>query len=211
MFHVKQPPRILCFLYYIATPIRQGGYNLARNAGGCPQPESAAIGTTRFKSRKFSVETRATADGDFDVVTHPGAAVILPVTEDGRIILIRNQRHAVGETLLELPAGTREPPEPTIETARRELREETGYSAGRLEPLVSYYTAPGFCNEFIDAFVATGLTPGPTAHEATERITIQPMRTDELHDAIRQGRVRDAKTIATFLYYERYAERTPSA
>ena len=131
----------------------------------------------------------------------------MPLRDDGRFVLIHNRRHAVGDTLLELPAGTREPPEPTIETAARELQEETGYVADELRPLLSFYTAPGFCNEFIDAFLATGLTPGPTAHEAYEQIELCPLTTDEVHAAIQDGRIRDAKTVATFLHYERYVAK----
>ena len=93
-----------------------------------------------------------------DVVVHPGAVVILPVLEDGRLVLIRNYRYPVEKELLELAAGTREPDETPLETARRELEEETGYRAGVIEPLTEFYTSPGILTERMYAFLATDLT-----------------------------------------------------
>jgi ADP-ribose pyrophosphatase len=138
------------------------------------------------------------------VIVHPGAAVILPLLDDGSVVLIRNRRIATGQTLLELPAGTLEPPEPPIECARRELEEETGYRAARLVELLRFYSAPGFCNELLHAFVATGLTPGRTALEAGEQIETEPQPFEDALRAIRDGRIIDAKTIATLLYYDRF-------
>jgi len=130
--------------------------------------------------------------------------VILPLLADGRVVLIRNERPAVEAELLELPAGTLDPPEPAIECARRELTEETGYRAGRLEPLVSFYSTPGICNEHMHAFVARELTPGETEHEPSERIRVTPMEYEDTLRAIGDGRIVDAKTMVTLLYYDRY-------
>jgi ADP-ribose pyrophosphatase len=168
-----------------------------------------AVRTLAFTARKFRVERLdvPAADGSthtYEVVVHPGAAVILPLLADGRVVLIRNERPAVEAELLELPAGTLDPSEPAIECARRELTEETGYRAGRLEPLVSFYSTPGICNEHMHAFVATELTPGETEHEPTERIRVTPMEYAEALRAIGDGRIVDAKTMVTLLYYDRY-------
>lgn len=165
--------------------------------------------TLLHRSRKFTLERLEARlrDGQMhahDVVIHPGAAVILPMLDDDTVVLTYNVRIAVGGELLELPAGTLEPPEPAIECARRELAEETGYSAATLEPLCNFYSAPGFSNERLYAFVATGLTPGEQRLDAGEQIRIQPMKWNDALDAIRDGRIIDAKSIASLLYYDRF-------
>lgn len=130
-----------------------------------------------------------------DVVRHPGAVVLLPILEDGRIIMIENTRPTVRETLLELPAGTREPQESAIETAHRELIEETGYSADKLEPIHEFYSAPGISDELMHLYRATGLTEGTPDREATERIVNRIATPSEIRQWIADGRIRDAKTL----------------
>ncbi len=163
---------------------------------------------TVFAGKKFHVERRETAvDGKphaWEVIVHPGAAVILPVLPDGRIVLIRNYRVAVDEELLELPAGTLDDQEPPEACAARELAEETGYRAGRLAPLVTFYSTPGILNECLHTFVATDLTPGPTAHENGEQIRVTPMTLADALQAIRDGKISDGKTILSLLYYDRF-------
>src|SRR5690606_11394583 len=105
-----------------------------------------------LKARKFQVERRLQTDASGthhirEIVVHPGAVTIVPILPDGRVCMIRNFRVAVGETLLELPAGTLEPNEDPAITAVRELTEETGYRAGRVEPLCDFYMSPGILNE----------------------------------------------------------------
>lgn len=141
-----------------------------------------------------------------DIVVHPGAAVILPILDDGRIVMIRNHRITIERELLELPAGTLDPPEPPLECARRELAEETGYTAARLDPLVSFYATPGFCTEQMHAFAATGLTPGAPRHEPGERIRVTPMALEAAIAAVGDGRICDAKTMVTLLYYDRFGQ-----
>jgi ADP-ribose pyrophosphatase len=163
-----------------------------------------------YEGRKFTVEQigARTRDGEthqYDVVRHPGAAVILPIMDDGRALLISNHRIAVGCDLLELPAGTIDPPEPAIECARRELAEETGYTAAEMAPLVSFYSSPGICNELLHAFVATGLTAGDSALEPGEWIEPAPMKLEESLAAIEAGRITDGKTIVTLMYYDKFA------
>ncbi|MBU0617863.1 MAG: NUDIX hydrolase [Planctomycetes bacterium] len=140
----------------------------------------------------------------YDRIVLPGAAVALPILDDGRVVLINNHRFAVGQRLLELPAGMLDGDEPPIECARRELCEETGYRAGRLEPLLSFFSTPGICNEELHAFLATELVSGETTREPGERIENAPMRVEEALEAIGDGRIKDAKTIVTLLYYDRY-------
>ncbi len=161
-----------------------------------------------FEGRKFRVESRqfglAGSIHAHDIIVHPGAAVVLPVLEDGRLLLIFHQRPAVGEELLELPAGTLEDGEDPAVCAARELSEETGYRAGRLQPLVTYYSSPGILTEKMHAFLATELTAGPTARESGELIRLAPMSHPQAMQAIRQGRIIDGKTVLTLLYYDRF-------
>lgn len=174
-----------------------------------PAEEFQIAEETLLKTSRFRVDrVRQTfADGSSvqrEVVRHPGAVVILPILDDGRICLIRNYRVAVRQWLLELPAGTLEPGEPPEETAARELIEETGYRAGRLEPLCTLLMSPGILYERMYAFVASELTAGDTAREAGELIANQPVPPEELDELLRSGQIEDAKTIATWLYYQRY-------
>jgi ADP-ribose pyrophosphatase len=112
-------------------------------------------------------------------------------------------RHTLGRELLELPAGTLDPPESPAECARRELEEETGYAAAELAPLLSFQTTPGFCDEVLHAFVATGLRKTAARCEPTERIEPVIMPLGEALGAVMDGRISDGKTIATLLYFER--------
>ncbi|MCB9630857.1 MAG: NUDIX hydrolase [Sandaracinus sp.] len=138
------------------------------------------------------------------VLRHPGAVVILPLLDDGRVVLIENRRPTLGLTLLELPAGTLEGEAPLIEQAARELREETGYVAGTLAPLTTFYASPGICDERMHAFVARGLTPGPQALDPTEDIAVKVVAWAEAMDAIREGRLVDGKSLAVMLFWDRF-------
>lgn len=139
-----------------------------------------------------------------EVVVHPGAVVVLPVLLDGRVVLIRNRRVAVGETLLELPAGTLNAGEDPAACALRELAEETGYRAERLEPLLRFYPSPGVLDEVMHGFLATGLRAGAQDLDAGEEIAVAPMTPEALDDALRSGAIRDGKTLALLLWWERY-------
>ena len=136
-----------------------------------------------------------------EVVVHPGAVVILPILDDGRIVMIRNHRISVDQELLELPAGTRETGESPIETAARELEEETGYRAGRLVPLIEFYTSPGLSTEWMHGFVATDLTPVGQRLEPGERIIVEAAPISEVRRRFVSGEFVDGKTIAVLGTY----------
>ena len=135
-------------------------------------------------------------------VQHPGAVVMVPVDDHGNILLVRQPRPSAGVTLLELPAGTREPNEEPVATARRELQEEISHDAAALEPLGGFYSAPGFCDEYLHLFVATGLSPVQgIAADPDEDITVVPTPAADIPDLIRSGEIRDAKSISGLLRY----------
>ncbi len=146
-----------------------------------------------------------------EVVRHPGAVVVLPLLDDGRVCLVRNFRPAVGQTLVELPAGTLEPDEDPLDTARRELAEETGYRAGRVEHLLSFYMSPGILDERMHVFVATGLTPGEQSLETGEQLEPLLLPLEEALAMARDGRIQDAKTLVALFYYRLFSRPVVSA
>jgi ADP-ribose pyrophosphatase len=141
------------------------------------------------------------------VVLHPGAVVLIPLVAGERVCLIRNERIAVGQTLVELPAGTLEPPEPPATTAIRELKEETGFTAARWRELPGFFMSPGILNERMHVFVAEGLTAGDPAREAGENIDNLIVQWDEALAMIDRGEIEDAKTIAALLMWDRVRQR----
>ena len=153
---------------------------------------------TVIRGAKFDID-EITLDGGLvrHVVRHPGAVVILPLLDD-RVVLIRNQRHALGESLWEFPAGTMEPPEPPETCAARELVEETGYHAATIEPLTRFYTTPGMTDERMHAFIARGLEVRAQALEPDERITVHPTPIPQVWGMIDEGLIADAKTLVTW-------------
>ena len=163
---------------------------------------------TLLKTRRFEVieETVAREDGQTascQYVAHPGSVAILPLVDADYICLIRNRRLTVQATLIEIPAGTREPGEPPEETARRELEEETGYQAAHWEKLAEFYASPGILSERMHVFVASELTAGPAHREANEEIENFVVTWAEALAMVDRGEIVDGKTIVALLAYER--------
>ena len=142
-----------------------------------------------------------------DLVVHNGSVVVLPVLGDGRIILVRQYRHSVGGYLWELVAGRMEPRESPLPGAKRELLEETGYTARRWQKILDVYPTPGFVSERMVVFIAHGLRAGPAQPEDDERITIKSFAPHKLEHWIRTGTLRDAKSVAGILYYLRFCTK----
>ncbi len=136
-----------------------------------------------------------------DVVVHPGAVVILPILEPDQIVMIRNYRYTVEREPWELPAGTVEPDEEPIATARRELEEATGYRAERISPMMEFYTSPGILTERMHAFVARDLTHVRQNLQGGERIVARAVEIAEIRDKIIRGEFIDGKTIAVLGRY----------
>jgi ADP-ribose pyrophosphatase len=162
-----------------------------------------------FQAKRFRVErvVHESPDGTRhakDIVRHPGAVVLLPLLGDGRICFVENYRVAVEERLIELPAGTLEPPEEPDKTALRELAEETGFRAGRIEHLTMLCMSPGILDEKMCVYLATDLVAGEMALEPGEDIRVLYLSWDDALEMVRSGKIRDAKTVAALLYYETF-------
>jgi ADP-ribose pyrophosphatase len=155
---------------------------------------------------RVAVDTSTAPDGTAitrDMIFHPGAVVILPVLDADTVVLLRNFRFVLNETLWECPAGTVEPNEPLEDCARRELLEETGYTAAKWRSLGYLYASPGVLDEKLHLFIAEGLTAGQMRPEADEQL--EPV-TVPLADAVRMcltGEIKDAKTVTSLLLWER--------
>ena len=134
-----------------------------------------------------------------EIVEHGDSVAIVPLDDDGNVVLVRQYRKPVEGTLLEVPAGSVDEGEDPAACATRELSEETGYITSRIEPLASFYMTPGFCTERMHVFLATGLTPGKAHPESDEHIQVVLVPLAEVQDIIRRGEVQDAKSIVSLL------------
>lgn len=142
----------------------------------------------------------------WDFIHHDGAAAVVPVTADGKILMVRQYRNALDRYTLELPAGKLDTPdEPKIECAYRELEEETGFRTEHMEYLISVNTTVAFCNEAIDIFVARDLIPSKQHLDKDEEINVEAWDVEELKKLIYAGKMTDGKTIAGIMAYaEKY-------
>ncbi len=162
---------------------------------------------TLLETRRFRVVRHWQSENGVqhprEIVEHPGSVTIVPLFEDKRVCLIRNYRVGVNEWLIELPAGTREAGEAPLETARREVTEETGYQAERVEPLHEFWMSPGILNERMHLFVALGLTEAEQNLDPGERIEPLVVAWDEALAMADDGRIHDAKTLVGLYYCDR--------
>jgi ADP-ribose pyrophosphatase len=146
----------------------------------------------------LNVETVTLPNGatvDLEVIRHPGAAAIVPMKDDGTVILIRQFRHAAGGFIYEIPAGKLHPGEDPRDCAARELEEEIGYRASSFELLTSIFTAPGFADEVIHIYKGTGLTKGRQKLDHDEVLHVVELTIEKAIAQIRDGTIRDGKTI----------------
>jgi ADP-ribose pyrophosphatase len=157
-----------------------------------------------FGVRRDQVIEPGGVEATRDVVVHPGSVVVMPVFPGGRVLLIRQYRHSVGCFLWELVAGRIDRGESPLTAARRELAEETGYTARRYRKLMDLFPTPGFVTERMVVFAAEGLREGQARPEEDERITSRIVRLREAEKWIRSAKIRDAKSVAAILYYLRF-------
>ncbi len=162
------------------------------------------IACRRFFVDRIRRPRRDGSEGVWDVVRHRGSVVILPLLEGNRVCLIRNHRVAVDQTLIELPAGTREKGEDPEITARRELAEETGFRAEKIEKIASFFAAPGILDEQMILYTATGLTAGTPQRETGEEIENFVVDRQQAIKLIRDGSICDAKTLVGLLWWNQF-------
>ena len=140
---------------------------------------------------------------DWDFIHHDGAAAVIPVMDDGKILMVKQYRNALERDTLEIPAGKLDDPdEEGIVCASRELKEETGYSSDDLEWLLTIRTTVAFCDERIEVFVARNLIPGEQHLDEDEFVDVKAYRREELNEMIFEGKIQDSKTMAAILAYE---------
>ena len=168
------------------------------------EPQEVLLTTRLFSVVEHRYQTPAGRSLVRQSVQHPGAVTIVPMVDNEHVCLIRNYRVAVDETLIELPAGTLEANEDPSDTARRELTEETGYQCTSMQALHEFNMSPGFINERMFLFLATGLTPGEAAREIGEEIENLVVPWHEAMAMVEDRRIQDAKSLVGLLYVDRF-------
>jgi ADP-ribose pyrophosphatase len=154
-----------------------------------------------YEGKLLGLTVERWGDHEREIVEHPGAVAVVAVDDEGYVTLVSQFREATRERLLELPAGTAEPGEEPLATARRELREECGLTGGEWQELAVFWTTPGFCRERMHLFVAESVERGEPAPAADEELELVRWRVGEIGD--RLGEIEDAKTLAGLLLYLR--------
>ena len=165
-----------------------------------------------MKGRAFAIrrDTLKTPDGHetkFEIIEHGGSVVIIPVDENGNVLLVRQYRHAAGGDLLELPAGTLDEDEKPEVCAAREIREETNMAAGMLKKLGDFYLAPGYSTEFMHVFLATDLSYNPLEEDEDEFLSVEALPVAEAIQKAERGEIPDAKSLAALFLARPYLEK----
>jgi len=144
-----------------------------------------------------------------DIIQHPPAVTLIPVDDEGNILFVRQYRHAVGDEILELPAGVMEDGESPEVCAGREIREETGMSAGSLQPLGEFHQVPGYSTEYMYIYLARDLKPAPLPGDEDEYISVERYSVDRAYEMAMHGEIVDAKTLASLLLAIPYLRSSP--
>jgi len=155
-----------------------------------------------FKVVKERVRIANGQERPREIVVHPGAVALVVVDNEERLLLVRQYRRAADRVLLEIPAGTLEHGEDAESCARRELTEETGYEAANVQHLGGFYSAPGFCTEYLECYLMTGLAEKKGTADEDENIELERLSAEEALEAIRTGDICDAKSISGILMWK---------
>lgn len=156
-----------------------------------------------IKLRIDTVETTRGRRATREIVEHADCIAVVPVDEQGSILLVKQYRYAVGKELLEIPAGGIDPGEDAISAVRREMSEETGFSPKTVNKLGGFYSSPGFCTEYMHIFLATDLMPNRLEAEDTEAITVVRVKPKDIEGLIASGAICDSKSVAGLCIYLR--------
>ena len=157
-----------------------------------------------FKIRRDYLKTPNGRETRLEIIEHGGSVVLIPIDDDGNLLFVRQYRHAAGKDLLELPAGTRDGDEPFEECAAREIREETGMQADKLQKVGEFYLAPGYSSEFMVVFLATGLKDNPLDADDDEFLQVEKIPLKKAIHMAEQGDIPDAKSLAALLLAKPY-------
>ena len=160
-----------------------------------------------FKVKRDYLKTPDGLETKLEIIEHGGSVVIIPIDEDKNLLFVRQYRHAAGGDLLELPAGTRDGDEPFEECAAREIREETGMEAGKLQKVGEFYLAPGYSTEFMAVFLATQLKENPLQADDDEFLQVEKIPVKKAVEMAEHGEVPDAKSLAALLLARSYLEK----
>ena len=160
-----------------------------------------------FKIRRDTLRTSEGHETKLEIIEHGGSVVLIPLDNEGNVHFVRQYRHATGQEMLELPAGTREGHEPFEACAAREIREETGMEAGKLEKVGEFYLAPGYSTEFMAAFMATDLKHNPLDADEDEFLSVEKIPLQKAIELAQAGKILDAKSLAAFLLAKSYLEK----
>jgi ADP-ribose pyrophosphatase len=160
-----------------------------------------------FDVRQDKIELPDGRQVEMDIVVHHAAVTMLPIDAEGQIWFIRQYRHAIQEELLELPAGVSEPGEDPRESAQRELREEIGMAAGRLEKLGGFHLAPGYSTEYMHLYLATELTSSPLPGDETEVLYVEKIPARQAMRLAEEGGLQDSKSLVAMFWARPHLER----
>lgn len=160
-----------------------------------------------FKIRRDYLQTPHGQETRLEIIEHGGSVVIIPIDHEGNILFVRQYRHATGQDMLELPAGTRDGDEPYEACAAREIREETGMEADKLEKVGEFYLAPGYSTEFMAVFLATDLKHNPLDADEDEFLSVEKIPLRTAIEMLEGGKVKDAKSLAGFLLAKSHLEK----
>lgn len=160
-----------------------------------------------FKIRRDYLKTPDGHETKYEIVEHGGSVIIIPIDEQGNLLFVRQYRHAAGLDLLELPAGTRDGNEPHEVCAAREIREETGMAADKLERIGDFYLAPGYSTEFMVVFLATNLNHNPLEADADEFLQVEKIPINKAIEMAEKGEMPDAKTLAALFLARKHLEK----
>lgn len=157
-----------------------------------------------FRIRRDTLKTPDGRETKFEIIEHGGSVIVVPVDEHGDMYFVRQYRHAAGKYLLELPAGTRDGDEPYEACAAREIREETGMQAGKLQKVGEFFLAPGYSSEFMEVYLATDLKHNPLEADEDEFLTVEKYPLRQAIEMAERGEMPDAKSLAALLMVKPY-------
>ena len=162
------------------------------------------------RALNLRIDTVINADGQEttrEIIEHPECIAVIPVDDNGDILLVRQYRKAIEKELLEIPAGGIDPGEDPETAVKRELQEEIGHLPDRVKRLIGYYSSPGFCTEYLYLYLATGLKPSRLIAEDTAGIVTVRIKPRQIRRLIRTGEICDSKSVAGLLYYLEYRRK----